>query len=295
MKIFTTVLFFFIIKVGFSQTIYLDKVAAVSKRTYKYHKTENNTKLKLDFYKPKKIKGKLPLLVFVHGGGFSGGKRNDKNSVSFALNMASRGYAVASISYRLTMKKLGFGCDTKFEDKIKAFNSASEDISIAVKYLLKKKRKFKLNTDKITLVGSSAGAEAILNLVYVYNNEILPNNFKFAGLISMAGAVTSLEKIKKENAIPTQLFHGTDDPLVPYNNAPHHYCKKTDKGYLELYGSKAIANKLKELEQSYNLYTINKGDHSWASKPIYQCTTEILNFLYYDVLRKSKRMIETTH
>lgn len=294
MKIFTSLLFFFILKIGFSQTLYLDKVTTVSKRTYKYHKTINKTKLKFDFYKPKKVKGKLPLLIYVHGGGFSGGKRNDKNTVTFARNMASRGYAVASISYRLTMKKLGFGCETKPEYKIKAFNSVSEDISIAVKYLLKKSGKFKLNTGKIILVGSSAGAEAVLNLAYVYNNTILPKGFKFAGLISMAGAVTSIENITKENAIPTQLFHGTDDKLVPYNNAPHHYCKKTDKGYLELYGSKAIANKLKKLEQSFYLYTINKGNHSWSGRPMHQCITEMLDFLYYDVLIKSKRMIETT-
>jgi hypothetical protein len=36
------------------------------------------------------------------------------------------------------MKKLGFRCDKKSEDKVKAFNAASEDISAAVHYLLNK-------------------------------------------------------------------------------------------------------------------------------------------------------------
>ncbi|MGY8943063.1 MAG: carboxylesterase family protein [Flavobacteriales bacterium] len=294
MKIFISFLFFFILKVSFSQTLYLDKVSNVSKRTYTYQKTKNHKKLKLDFYKPKKIKGKLPLLLYVHGGGFSGGKRNDENTVNFSKNMAARGYAVASISYRLTMKNLGFGCNTKSNDKIKAFNAASKDISLAVQYLLKKQRKLSLDTRKIILVGTSAGAEAILNLVYVNKGKNLPKGFKFAGVISMAGAITSIDYITKETAVPTQLFHGTNDQLVPYHIAAHHYCKSDSEGYLVLYGSKAIANKLKKIEQSFYLYTINKGDHSWSGKPMQLCKTEILDFLYYDVLKKQKRQINLT-
>lgn len=292
MKFFISFLFFFILTVSFSQTLYLDKVSNVSKMIYSYQKTADNEKIKLDFYRPKKVKGMLPLLIYVHGGGFSGGERDDKNAVRFANNMASRGYNVASISYRLTMKQLGFGCATKAEDKINAFNRASEDISIAVKYLLNNKAKFSINTNKVVLIGTSAGAEAILNLVYVYNDKTLPKNFKFAGLISMAGALTSLENITKKTAIPTQLFHGTNDQLVPYNIAPHHYCKTNDAGYLMLYGSKAIANKLKKLTASYYLYSVDKGDHSWSSRPMFQCTKEIIDFLYYDVLHRDKRMIE---
>ena len=294
MKLPVFFLFFFSVTLSFSQTLYLDKVATVSKRTYRYQKTTDHKKLKLDFYRPKKVKGILPLLIYVHGGGFSGGKRNDKNTVRFAKNMAARGYAVAAISYRLTRKKLGFGCATKSEDKIIAFNEASKDISAAVHYLLNKNSKFRINTNKIVLIGSSAGAEAVLNLVYVYNDKTLPTSFKFAGVISMAGALTSVENITTETAIPTQLFHGTEDQLVPYDRAPHHYCNTNDAGYLQLYGSKAIADKLKKISASYYLYTIDEGNHSWASRPMFQCTQEIVDFLYYDVLHRKNRSIETT-
>jgi para-nitrobenzyl esterase len=294
MKLPVFFLFFFSITLSFSQTLYLNKVATVSKRTYRYQKTTDNKKLKLDFYRPKKVQGILPLLIYVHGGGFSGGKRNDKNTVRFAKNMAARGYAVATISYRLTRKKLGFGCATKSEDKIIAFNEASKDISAAVRYLLNKSSKFRINANKIVLIGSSAGAEAVLNLVYIYNDKTLPKAFKFAGVISMAGALTSVENITTETAIPTQLFHGTEDQLVPYDRAPHHYCKTTDAGYLQLYGSRAIADKLKKISASYYLYTIDEGNHSWASRPMFQCTNEIVDFLYYDVLHRKNRSIETT-
>mgnify|MGYP000318393213 CR=1 FL=1 len=291
MKFSFLFLFFFVININNAQTIYLDSVTKVSKKTYIYKKNKKKN-LKLDYYKPKKLRRNFPLIIYVHGGGFSGGKRNDKNTVNFAKHLTKRGYAVASITYRLTMQKLGFGCNTNAIDKIKAFNFASEDISFAVKYILENKRKFKINSDKIILMGSSAGAEAILNLAYVYNNKILPEEFKFAGLVSMAGAVTSIKNITKKTAIPSQFFHGTKDKLVPYNAAPHHYCKKEDDGFLPLFGSKAIAQKLKELDKSYYLYTIKNGDHSWSGRPLHQCTKEILDFLYYDVLTESKRQTE---
>lgn len=291
MKNYITLLFLFMVNSIVAQKIYFDSISKVSKRTYTYKKYDNK-KLKLDFYKPKKIKRNYPLIIFVHGGGFSGGKRNDKQIVYFAEYLAKRGYAVASVSYRLTMKKLGFGCNTNAVDKINAFNNASEDISFAVKYITENKRRFKVNADKIILMGSSAGAEAILNLAYNYDNKILPKDFKFAGIVSMAGALTSTKKIDLKKTIPTQLFHGTHDKLVPYNIAPHHYCKKENVGYLQLYGSKAIAAKLKELGKPYYLYTIKNGDHSWNGRPIFECKKEILDFLYFDVIKNKNRQIE---
>jgi acetyl esterase/lipase len=276
-----------------SQNKYFDSISKVKKRTFKYKKIDGK-KLKLDFYTPKNIKKKHPLIVYVHGGGFSGGKRDEDYINDFAKFLTQRGYAVASISYRLSMKGKGFGCNTKADDKINAFNTASEDISFALKYILKKKRRFKLDVDKITLVGSSAGAEAILHFVYQFKNEILPKDFRLAGLISMAGALISTDNINVNTAIPTQFFHGTSDKLVPYSAAPHHYCNKNDIGYLPLFGAKTIADKLKSINKSYYLYAVENGDHSWNSRPMYQCRKEILNFLYYDVMLQQNRQTEKT-
>lgn len=270
------------------QNIYFDNISKVKKRSYTYKKI-NGKKLKLDFYKPKSIKSNYPLVIYVHGGGFSAGKKDENYIIDFAEFLASRGYAVASISYRLTMKQKGFGCNTNSLDKIRAFDITSEDVSYAIQYIINKNKKFKINSNQIILSGSSAGAEAILHLAYVYENKVLPREFKFSGIISMSGALISMKNITQKTAIPTQFFHGILDNLVPYDFAPHHFCNKDDIGYLPLYGSKSIANRLKSLQKPYYLYSIENGDHSWNSRPMHQCRKEILDFLYFDVLQQKNR------
>ncbi|GAB1858160.1 hypothetical protein MHTCC0001_29970 [Flavobacteriaceae bacterium MHTCC 0001] len=192
------------------------------------------------------------------------------------------------------MKNIGLGCDVRAKDKIKAFNKASEDISYAVEFLLKNKRKFSINTDKIILSGTSSGAEAILNVTYNFKNKILPKKFKFAGVISMSGALTSLENITGSTAIPTQLFHGTSDNLVPYHVSAHHFCKENEPGYLLLYGSRIIADRLKGLGKSYYLVSSIGAPHHWSSSPMDNNFNDILDFLYFDVLKEGMRQTERT-
>lgn len=283
-KHFAAVLFFVAFQMVTAQTIYKDSVfSKVTKTTYTYGKVENES-LQFDYYKADNSGKKLPLVVFVHGGGFSGGTRDNNYTMAFANKLAQRGYAVASVSYRLTMKDIGFGCDVEATKKIEAFNSASHDVSLAIKYILDNYKKFNIDRNKIILAGSSAGAETVLNMVYVYDNNILPANFKFAGVISMAGALSTLDKINDNTAIPTQLFHGTADNLVPYHFAPHRFCNANDKGYIMLYGSESIAEHLKSLESPYYFHTIKGGSHDWSYLPMTAYFEEIIDFLYHDVV-----------
>ena len=284
MKYFTTIILVIAAQVSTAQTVYRDSVfSEVNRYTYTYCTLENES-LRFDYYIADNSREKVPLLAYVHGGGFSGGVRDDENIVNFATRLAQRGYAVASISYRLTMKGIGFGCDVEASKKIAAFNSASNDISLAIKYVLDNDKKFRIDRNKIILAGSSAGAETVLNMTYVYEDKVLPPDFKYAGVIGMAGAITTIDKINCKTAVPTQLFHGTADSLVPYNTAPHHYCNSNDNGFLILYGSEPIAERLKRSGTSYYFYSIHGGSHSWAGLPMTKCFDEIIDFLYYDVV-----------
>lgn len=291
MKFLTTIIFIIATNVTVAQTLYLDSVfSEVIKTTYDY-----SPDLQFDYYVSGAVREKMPLVVYVHGGGFSHGVRDDDNTVRFATELAQRGYAVASVSYRLTMKGIGFGCDTETNNKLAAIDSASYDVSLAIKYIIDNSNEFGIDHNKIVVAGSSAGAETVLNMAFVYENEILPSDFKYAGVIGMAGAISTLQKIDKDRAVPTQLFHGTGDRKVPYGIAPHHYCNDEDKGFWMLYGSKPIAERLKGLGGSIYFTTINGGDHSWSGSPMSKCLNEIIDFLYHDVINvKTIRQTDRT-
>lgn len=252
----------------------------VQKQTFIYTDT-----LKLDFYDIKNDPlDKRPLLIVVHGGGFSVGKRDNSTEVNFSRTMAKMGYAVASLSYRLTRrgKATGFGCDCPTQEKIKTIRMSGEDILAALHFIKNKNDQFRVDFDRVVLIGSSAGAEAVVNLAYMRGSDLYRDlnygDLEFAGVISFAGALLELDNLKAKNAIPGMFFHGIKDQLVPYDAAPHHYCPKDAPGYLKLYGSKAIADKLRELDISYNLGTDPEGTHQWAGIP-FSRTDTIASFI----------------
>lgn len=225
--------------------------------------------LALDFYSAKDDRNSdRPIIVLVHGGGFASGKRNNPLEKEFCTAMAQKGYAVASISYRLVRKGKGFGCDCPAVDKIETFQYISEDILSACKFL---KNQAQLNFDprKIILAGSSAGAEGVLNTVFMQNHYAFKNlpyeNLSFAGVVSFSGAVLNADYITSETAVPTFLVHGANDRLVPYGTDPHHFCEEGAEGYLILDGSRTIAQKIADLGHSYMLLEDPNGNHDWAN------------------------------
>ena len=263
---------------------------SVSQATYL---TTGEKDLAMDIYEPfGDANKKRPVLVYVHGGGFAGGAR-DETWIKKACNqIATHGIVVVSMSYSLTMKGTDFGCEVPAEDKITVFNQAGSEVASAVAYLANHAMKYNIDISKIVLSGSSAGAEAALHAAYIEKNKsALPAEVKYAGVISMAGALYTIDDITAETAIPTQIFHGTCDDLVPYEIAPHHYCKESEAGYITLYGGKAIADKLKSFNKGFYMVTGCNGNHGWNSIPLKKYIPEILDFIQYDVIDGRKRQI----
>ena len=247
----------------------------ILKTTYVYKDT-----LGLDYYTIKtQDTVKKPLVVLVHGGGFSGGLRDGLGEETFSREIAQKGYDVASISYRLTRKDSGFGCNCQARDKISTFLKATEDLMAAVAFL-EGNPKFGFDREQIFLVGSSAGAETVLTAAYMTDHyefkTIEPR--KFAGVIALAGAVIDSDYITRENAIPALLVHGKKDDLVPFGTGPHHYCETLDEGYLILDGSETIAERLGTLGISYILAEDPQGNHDWANEG-YELTDLIGQFI----------------
>lgn len=284
----------------FSQSIYTEpKYDQINRLTMTYVDT-----LKTDIYfvPQRKEQQKPPLILLVHGGGFYTGKRDGDLETRFAMEMAGRGYVVASMEYHLTRKGKteGFGCDCPATDKIATFKEAVTNIGQALEYLIKFSREFNFDPDKVVLAGSSAGAEAVLHAAYAKDHPSFKGSIaksqKITAVISFAGALLDDVSLNKAE-VAAFLVHGTDDQLVPYDAAPHHFCAEDRPGFLRLQGSAPIADALSASGESMALYTAEGGGHEWANKG-YDMTAEISDFLYKLFQRGTsgqlRKVIETT-
>ena len=99
--------------------------------------------LLLDLYLPKEAPGLRPLVVWIHGGGWRGGTKDRCR----ALSMLPRGYAVASISYRLS--------------GVAKFPAQIHDCKAAIRWLRANAARYRLNPDRIGVWGSSAGGHLV--------------------------------------------------------------------------------------------------------------------------------------
>lgn len=240
--------------------------------------------LELDLFVPENKTDELtPLVIYVHGGGFSQGDRYAGYELARYLN--SRNIACATISYTLYMKDKSFGCDGILSEKIKAIQIAASQLWHATDFVIEHQGHFQIDTSQIFISGSSAGAETVLHAAYwdrlqmQYFDPVLFPSFKYAGVIAGAGAIMDLNLITSESKIPTMLFHGDADPLVPYGVASHHYCPPDASGWLMLFGSHAIANHLMDLGGCCQLTTFLEGDHSYAGAYFYQDQKPVADFI----------------
>jgi len=280
-----------VVNYGMAQQRYIDDLfEQVDKKTYVYAKKDEQ-KLRLDVYAPKKDKAKQRMcMVWMHGGGFAGGTRDNKAEVDLMEIAARKGYVAVSISYRLTRKGKSFSCDASREEKMETFRLASQDLWDAIYYMYDNSEQFAIDPEALIIGGSSAGAEGVMNAVYMrdwlYEGTSKYDSIQPAAIFTLAGAMIDARYINKDNAVPAVMFHGTDDNLVPYATAPHHYCNPDDIGYIWLDGSKTIAEKLQSLRSSYLLYTFEKARHEISGIP-FDRLNSVFEFLY-QIIKEEK-------
>lgn len=238
----------------------------------------------LDLFLPEESNSEpVPLLLFVHGGGFSGGDRF--GAYDLANYLVDRNVACATISYTLYMKDKSFGCDGVLSKKVKAIQIAASQLWHATAFLIEHSESLHIDTGRIFIAGSSAGAETVLHaahwdreLMQLFDPALSPD-FKYAGLISGAGAIMDLNLITQDNMVPTFVFHGDADELVPYGVAAHHFCPPNSPGWLMLFGSRAIARHLQELGGSCQLTSFIGGDHSFSGAYFDQDQQAVADFI----------------
>ena len=132
--------------------------------------------LKLDLFLPANRQGPAPLVVYVHGGGWDAGFRTlDKDlrttEAVTAQRLLERGYAVATVDYRLS--------------GVAQAPAQVVDAGDAVRWLQDNSGRWKLDRDRVVLWGASAGGQLVSQLAAVAGDPTKPGG----GLTGLRGVV----------------------------------------------------------------------------------------------------------
>ena len=259
----------------------------------------DTTKLYLDIYEPAPgsattLDGKTkPTILFVFGGGFISGTRNEKSYKAWFKQLTDNGYRVVANDYRLGLKGVSNVGIMAAKAVHKAIDIAVEDLLDATAYLVNHAQELGIEPDNIVVSGSSAGAITSLQAEWYLSNahpmcKVLPDGFHYAGVMSFAGAIFSDSGRVRYNTTPAPmlLLHGTADKIVNF--------KQVWFFNLRFAGSNVLLRKtLKPGDYNYNYYQFETYGHEIASEMRHQFAREI-QFLEDNVIRGKKVIVEAS-
>lgn len=200
--------------------------------------------LLLDVYHPQGDTAALrPLIIWAHGGSFIGGSKTQEEVTQFAKYYAQAGYVTASIGYRLGIDQSTIFDPPKAERELyKAAMRATQDGKAAIRFFKRSVAEngnpYRIDTSRIMLGGSSAGALLSLHTAYLTTmeelNEAAPAGLlddigggleglsgnpgystQLKGVINLCGALGKASWIQPGD-IPLISMHGDRDNTVPY-------------------------------------------------------------------------------
>jgi acetyl esterase/lipase len=206
---------------------------AFKKLIYKY--TEHHAPLDLIFYPATAADKKAPCIVVVHGGGWDSGDNQQLPELNTYL--ASRGFAVAAISYRLAPHY--------------KFPAPIEDTREAIAYLKKESERLNIDSTNFVLLGRSAGGQIALLSAYTLKDPAIRGVISFYAPADMiwgysipgnplimdsrkvmeqylGGGIqqvpanykaSSPNEFVNADSPPTLLIHGIRDELVAYEHS----------------------------------------------------------------------------
>jgi len=114
--------------------------------------SRRHSRQRYDIKLPSSGNGPFPLLIYVHGGGFSGGDWQLAQNQNGLVQRANKnGYAVASVGYLLMGQSGWSGGQRAFPENV-------EDVLAAIRHLRANASTYHIDPDKFVISGFSAGA-----------------------------------------------------------------------------------------------------------------------------------------
>lgn len=261
------------------------------KRETMVYSTKDTIQLHLDKYVDNSVsyKGKRPVFIYVHGGGFATGSRINALQIQYCKHFVAEGFVAIAIDNRLGL------ANKNQPDEATVMNAVSigyEDLIDATAFIISKANEWNIDTSKIIISGGSAGAIACLTAEYDICSSgpfssRLPKGFNYAGVISHAGCVIVHQDTLtwKKAPCPMLLMHGNKDQLVPFDS-------KSVSG--DIYaGSNYIHNQFVKLNYAHWFYEEAGADHIVALKPLQYNFGETDAFIEKFVMKKQQAIVHT--
>lgn len=211
--------------------------------------------LLLDIYEPDNDFQSRPAVVFIHGGGFTGGSKSAASAFTMMSYFAERGFVGFSINYRvlgdygtipdevnLLVGTLPDVSDYQ-RDQVRAMYPAGRDAKAAIRWLYANADTYGVDTNSISVIGGSAGSYIALGLGVTepqdYRDELsitedstlsstnleqssmvhtVIDHWGGTGLVDIINLTYEVNRWDSTDA-PISIIHGTDDPTVPFSEA----------------------------------------------------------------------------
>src|SRR5215467_2209035 len=202
--------------------------------------TANNWDAKVDLYLPKESSAPNATLIYIHGGGWTGGSK--EGSAFTFMPYLEKGWSVVNVEYRLARVSLA--------------PAAVEDCLCALRWVIRNAKTYGFDINNLVVTGNSAGGHLALTTGMIPASAGLDREcpgtepLKVAAIVNWYGitdvedllegpnmktyAVTWLSSMENRREIarrvspihyvraglpPTITIHGDADPTVPYNHA----------------------------------------------------------------------------
>ncbi len=293
---------YFITDPGLNQTV------EVLKRFFKYnlslleevevkkdiiYASSNGRDLHLDIFKPKEVEGPLPVVIYVHGGGWLWGQK--ENMWEEAAELASNGYITATVEYRLAKERI--------------YPAAIDDIKAAVRWLRANSVEFGIQPDRIGAVGRSAGGHLVSLLGVTpemkYFGELIgPPDPSAAvqSVVTYSGAVDLVGVYSRDPLSPTAFlgYSLIEAPDLFEKASPINLVSSNSSNFLFIHGTKdhlgthkevvSMAAKLQSFGIKGEVYSIKDGGHDFETNEQwrYEAMQALISF-FEETLKDYKR------
>ena len=213
--------------------------------------TASNWDAKLDLYVTRTPDKPLPTLIFIHGGGWTGGTKEGRDLA--ILPYLDMGMNVVNVEYRLA--------------RVAQAPAAVEDCRCALRWVIQHAKEYGVDVNKIVVSGDSAGGHLALTTGMLPASAGLdrecpgPDNLKVAAIVNWygisdvselldgpnmkayavqwLGSASDREQIARRvspltyvraGLPPVLTIHGDADPTVPYTQSVRLHKALTDAG-----------------------------------------------------------------